>query len=399
MPQNVGQLAEAAHYNAVAEDVNKIFGDKYPTAAVTDPNRKATHKFGWGAVNVADNLSVGTLITAARLQALVERTNVSIDHINVTDSILVFAVPIGRTDVTAQTLIRAEDLNAVEDKFTNSIFPNNNHTTVDPTNASALPATPLSGGPYTRTTIWQDKLVGEHVWGWNSYNDARYFFNSGGQVRLALEMTGGCSAGYYNWSDVINEMGVLNFTWDNLVQSNATTLGTSEGKGFYDLTDRFGDGSDADGIVDNEGLLFTSSGVTLGRQIGTYGYGYGYGYGGSAYGYITGPGFYHSFASPAQIPYSAYCSGYSIYATSYSQYSTYQQLKFRIYGKYSSNGMNVHLKFVLDDTGHANVIDGNIEATLSYLMPDTLTQGGATFDVTPDPTVRILNNLVSSDDS
>ena len=61
--------------------------------------------------------------------------------------------------------------------------------------------------------------------------------------------------------------------------------------------------------------------------------------------------------------------------------------------------MNVHLKFVLDDTGHANVIDGNIEATLSYLMPDTLTQGGATFDVTPDPTVRILNNLVSSDDS
>lgn len=164
MPQNVGQLAEATHYNAVAEDVNKVFGDKYSTAAVTDPNRKATHKFGWGAVNVTDNLSVGTLITAARLQDLVERTNVSIDHINITDSILVFAVPTGRVDVTANTPIRAEDLNLVENKFLNTILTNDNHTTVDPTNASALAATPTSGGPITRTTPWFNKLTAEYHW-------------------------------------------------------------------------------------------------------------------------------------------------------------------------------------------------------------------------------------------
>jgi len=45
MVVSVGQLAEASHYNTVAEDVNKVFGDKYNTAAVTDSNRKATHKF------------------------------------------------------------------------------------------------------------------------------------------------------------------------------------------------------------------------------------------------------------------------------------------------------------------------------------------------------------------
>ena len=389
MPQTVGQLAEATHYNSVAQDVNKVFGDNYTTAAVTDSNRKLTHKFGWGAVNVTDSLSPGTIINAERLQNLVERTNISINHINVIDSTLVFSIPTNRIDVTANTPIRAEDLNKVEDKFTNTILVNNNHATVDPTNASALPATALSGGPYTRNTIWNNKLVGEHKWSWNSYNDARYFFNSGGQARLSLEMANGCTAGYYNWSDVINEMGVLNFTWDSMVQSNATTVGTSEGKGFYDLTEYFGDGSDA-GAAD-EGLLFTSSGVTLGRVIGGGSYGYG-----SAYGYITGPGLYSAWSEPAII--NSNCSPYSVYATSYSAYSSYQQLKFKIYGKYSNNGADVHLKFILDDTQHANVIDGNISASLSYLMPDTITQGSAVFDVNPDPTVTIVNNLTSSDD-
>ena len=74
----IGDLATNEEYNLVAVDVNKVFGDKYPTAAVTDTNRVATHKFGWGATNIADALVDGTLITAERLQELVTRTNISI---------------------------------------------------------------------------------------------------------------------------------------------------------------------------------------------------------------------------------------------------------------------------------------------------------------------------------
>ena len=40
--------------------------------------------------------------------------------------------------------------------------------------------------------------------------------NGGGQLRERLNMTGGSTAGYFNWSDVINEMGVLNFTFNNV---------------------------------------------------------------------------------------------------------------------------------------------------------------------------------------
>ena len=54
MAQSIGDLATNEDYNLVAVDVNKVFGDKYPTASVTDPNRINTHKFGWGATNVAE---------------------------------------------------------------------------------------------------------------------------------------------------------------------------------------------------------------------------------------------------------------------------------------------------------------------------------------------------------
>lgn len=388
MAVSPGQIATAVHYNTVATKVNKVFGDNYQTAAVTDSSRIDTHKFGWGGTDIAYNLTTGTLITAARLQAMVERTNVSIDHINVTDSSLVFTVPANRNNVTAETTIRAEDLNVVETKFDGSILTNNNHLTVDATNASALVATPVSGGPYTRTTQWSTKLAGEHKWTWGSYNKARYFFNSGGQVRLNLAMTGGSTAGYYNWSDVINEMGVLNLDWDTVTQSSSTTAGTSTGKGFYQLTQYYGDGSDA-GAAD-EGLLFTSSGVTLTRTVGDSGTQ------GNAHGYIAGPGTFPQWADPAII---GGVTSSTIYVSAFSAYSSYQSLKFKLYGKYAANGAEVHLKVVLDDTAHNNIVDGTLTPTLSYLMPDALTQGGATFTVAPAPTVTITNNFNSGDDS
>ena len=185
MPQSPGQLAEASHYNAVAEVVNKIFGDKYRTAVVTDANRVLTHKFGWGAFNVDDSLPTAELITAIRLQDLVERTNVSKDRTPLSDTVLVFAVPTNRTDVTANTPIRAEDLNVVDTNI-QPLLLNNNHLAVDPTNASALIATP-NNGPYTRTTNWTNKLNGEHRWFFDSYNHARYFFNSGSSSFLVLD--------------------------------------------------------------------------------------------------------------------------------------------------------------------------------------------------------------------
>ena len=362
MPQNVGQLAEA------------------------------THKFGWGAVNIADALTQGTLITADRLQTMVDHTNVSIDHINVTDSILVFAVPIGRTGVTANTPVRAEDLNLIETKFNNTILANDNHAYVDPTDASLLPATPLSGSLYRRITPWTNNLTGEHKFIFNDYTHARHFFNGGGQLQLFLEMSSGCTAGYFNWADIVNEVGTLVFDWNTMYQSEGyTTAGNSANKGFYDLTDRYGDGSDLDGIVDDEGLLFTSAGVTVNAPSG-YGYGYGYGYGGST------PGIFVSNATSG-YGYAASCPGIPVYIVPITSYSAYAARYLKVYGKWANNGSEVHFKVVLDNTTLTQTVDGQIEATCSYLMPDVITQNSSIFDVTPDPQFDIIDNFNTADDS
>ena len=182
-------------------------------------------------------------------------------------------------------------------------------------------------------------------------------------------------------------MGVMNLAWNNFTQSNSTTSGTSQAKGFYNLTQYYGDGSDAGAT--NEGLLFTSNGVTLSRTVGDSGTS------GSAYGYITGPGTFSQWGDWAVI---GGTTSSTIYVSAYSAYSTYQNLRFKIYGKYTDSGAGVSLKFVLDDSAHANTIDGTTTPTLSYLMPDNITQGATTFSVTPAPTVSITNNLSSPDD-
>ena len=389
MPQTVGQLAEAAHYNAVAEVVNKIFGDNYPTAAVTDPNRKATHKFGWGAANIDAALTAGTLITADRLQTMVDHANVSLDHSRVTGDFILFAVPIGRSGVTANTLVRAEDLNLIESKFVDSLIPWDNYAYVDPADASLLPATPLSGATYRRITPWTNNLSGEHKFIFDNYTHARHYFNGGGQLHLFLEMTNGCTAGYFNWADIVNEVGTLVFDWNTMYQSEGyTTAGNSANKGFYDLTDRYGDGSDADGIVDDEGLLFTSAGVT----VNTYGYGYGYGSGTSE------PGLFVSSASSGS-QYAAACPGVPVYLVPMSTYSAYAGRYLKVYGKWANNGSEVHFKVVLDNTTLAQPVDGIIEATCNYLMPDVMTLNQSIFDVTPDPRFDIIDNFNTADDN
>jgi len=367
MPASAGTTVLAAEYNAVAELVNKIFGDKYSAVLVTDADR-SDHKFGWGAVNIDDALIQGTLITAERLQSMVNRSNVMVDHVNINDTILVFSVPSNRTDILARTLIRAEDLNVIETKVNNSILLNNAHLTIDPTNASSFIVTP--GTSYARTTPWNNQLIGEHKWTFGSYNHARYFFNSGGQLRLNMEMTGGSTAGYHNWADIINEIGVLSLTWDNVVQSSSRTQGTSEGKGFYDLTDSYQ-------------LLFTSSGVTAPPS----GYGYGYGYGYAAAGlYIYDNAFESAYPLGDA---SGYGYGYSSYANRYM----------KLYGKWADNGKDVDLKIELDDTAFAQFTDGSFETSISYLMPDIITLNDATFDVNPNPVFAITNNFDTADDS
>lgn len=57
----------------------------------------------------------------------------------------------------------------------------------------------------TSSTPWAEDLEVVHKFTFNSYNEARYFFNSGGEFTLELEMAAGGSAGNQVWQDIFNQ--------------------------------------------------------------------------------------------------------------------------------------------------------------------------------------------------
>ena len=79
------------------------------------------------------------------------------------------------------------------------------------------------------------------------------------------------------------------------------------------------------------------------------------------------------------------------YMCPYSAYSTYQAYNPNYTENILNNGAGVQFKMVLDDTTHANVIDGSITPNYKLLdAPDTLTVGTTSFDVTS--TFAIVND-------
>lgn len=87
-----------------------------------------------------------------------------------------------------------------------------------------------------RTATWEDQLVVGWAWAFTSYNEARYFFNAGGEVRTGISAFGPTAdAGYRNWVQVFNQMGSIALNWNTTFQTG--TGGTSSNIGFYDLTE------------------------------------------------------------------------------------------------------------------------------------------------------------------
>ena len=88
--------------------------------------------------------------------------------------------------------------------------------------------------PQIRNTAWNGTIMQSVSITWNTADEARYFFNSGGQFQFKAERSGG-SAGLKNatWTAMLSGMGVISM---NHTQTTCTGLGETSSLGFYDLT-------------------------------------------------------------------------------------------------------------------------------------------------------------------
>lgn len=256
-----GQKITAVDYNNLVSDINKVFSDEYPNSAppTSDP-AKLNQEFGWGNSSAAD-VSVGTKVTADIVNELVDRVNLSAEHVG--------------SEFELDRVIRGQKIthtiwNDIETVITD-VTPNKNTAAIGQTTISEL-------GSITRSSSFSDNLNFVTTLTFANYDQARYYFNSGSSFKLYLVKSAGDTVDS-GWATAYERLGTVNIGLTNTLSTTANVI--SEDKGFEDLTSE-------------SALLLTLNQGGGGYGYGDYGYGgygngggnsYGYGYG---YGYGTG---------------------------------------------------------------------------------------------------------------
>lgn len=217
----VGDIITASQYNVLKDGVNKWFGDNYSGNTVA--SSKATSSYGWGNANVAA-VTTGDIITAEQSNHLINRINLGVLQTGVSSSM---------TKVVTGNTILAADHNLIESKS----------ATIDAGRLIAIDTTTTSNGAAGSSTraAWSSAISVTATATFASYAAARYFFNSGGQLRFSFDNTG-ASNDALAWDDLwsATDMGTLIFSYNNVAQTgsrpgNFPLIG-GVGSGFYELT-------------------------------------------------------------------------------------------------------------------------------------------------------------------
>lgn len=194
---------------------------------------RQAHRFGWGQQASVYPISAGNPILADEqtLQAYLEaNVNNLIDKTNImefrTDG------PSSLTRVAQGALIYATDKTTISSTIAADITSGSNYW--KNSEATVLPNV-LS---FTRSAPWTTRLTAATRWSWDSYNEMRYFFNTGGEIRAAIVTSGSSlNQGYVNWSQVANDMGTLVLNYDTAFQTGIN--GISNNIGLYELTEDY----------------------------------------------------------------------------------------------------------------------------------------------------------------
>jgi len=91
----------------------------------------------------------------------------------------------------------------------------------------------------TRSTNWNGTITHTVTLSFANANQARYFFNAGGEIRFSASLTGHSSTSKTNtWATMLSSMGTIFFNYNTTgtVSGTASSAGTSYAIGWYGLT-------------------------------------------------------------------------------------------------------------------------------------------------------------------
>ena len=205
---------EALDYNTIRSRIIEVMGTGLGT-------------YGYGQTIVSSTVSAGNTITAAQWTALrFDVINALIHQAGITPSAVLVSTGDVIDDQANDPVVNYNTLTtqARENRF--DLAPSQSIlSAIGPGNATPDP----SPGEYVYTSNWNSLASLTCTMTFNNANDARYFFNSGGNVKITTSRSGG-SATLQNqsWTDLLNEAGI---------QQVKASLGNENN--FYTLTDEY----------------------------------------------------------------------------------------------------------------------------------------------------------------
>ena len=212
-----GDTIDDADFNNARTNINTLMGT---AADVTLGTYTASNTYGWG--------QGGAGVSAASAGGLINDTGAG-GFKDLQDDVQAMCAFLGvsvranvGTDVTSSTTINATTwtnlmLN-VQDCWNGRFSPNSLTVSTDASK--------------TFTASWTGTLTQETSWTFSSEAVCRGFFNGGGRLGVSGSYTGSSGAQFTAHAARLSGMGDFSLLKDNITAS----AGTSQGKGFYELT-------------------------------------------------------------------------------------------------------------------------------------------------------------------
>ena len=224
--------ADVPDFNSLRTRVNAVLND-----GNSGSTTEAEANFGYGQTPaVVGPVSVGDVITAAQWNSLFAAIARCVKHQGTPSTIGDLPEGVDPDDVNVGDVIAAFDGSSGLLAIVTDI--EDNRLNADPTEMSL---TTDAGWVSTRSTSWTTAIDHEFDFEFASYDDARFFFNTGGEIRVAPGRSGGTGAGQdLSWTTLINTTIVSEGGGSNIVRMNHTAsyVGSTSATaiGFYNLT-------------------------------------------------------------------------------------------------------------------------------------------------------------------
>ena len=175
------------------------------TFATHNDTSTLDRRFGWGQgsvglVNSSQQirfLSTDDLVTVTDLNQVIAQINAGFHHTEADPNVSNLIPFVANT---GQKIPLAIYQAVVTDVF-NFINNASNKYKLEPQHANLSAAEQTS----TNTTNWSEDLFVVHKFQFNNYNEARYFFNAGGELTLTLEMAAGGTTGNQVWQQIFEQ--------------------------------------------------------------------------------------------------------------------------------------------------------------------------------------------------